>query len=96
VELWHASTDAIRQRAPERLALIHFGVHEDVTAHLDRLDADLDEWAKRVGDGMELDEFVELARADAGADADSYDKVAPLWQCWYGLKRYWDKQRDTT
>ena len=30
---------AIRRATPERLALIHFGVHEDVDAHLDRLDA---------------------------------------------------------
>jgi glyoxylase-like metal-dependent hydrolase (beta-lactamase superfamily II) len=94
VEVWHASVDAIRDRSPDRLALIHFGVHDDVAAHLDRFDADLDTWAKRVGDGMEIDEFVELARADAGADADSYDRVAPLWQCWHGLKRYWDKQRE--
>jgi hypothetical protein len=43
---------------------------------------------------MELDEFVELARADAGAEAESYDKIAPLWQCWQGLKRYWDKRRE--
>jgi glyoxylase-like metal-dependent hydrolase (beta-lactamase superfamily II) len=95
VEVWHASVNAIRDRSPDRLALIHFGVHDDVGAHLDRFDADLDTWAKRVGDGMEIDEFVELARADAGADADSYDRVAPLWQCWHGLKRYWDKQRET-
>ncbi len=92
VELWHASASAIRKRAPDRLALIHFGVYEDVGAHLDRLDADLDVWAKRVGDGMELDEFVELARADAGSDVESYDKVAPLWQCWHGLRRYWDRK----
>jgi glyoxylase-like metal-dependent hydrolase (beta-lactamase superfamily II) len=94
VELWHATANAIRERAPERLALIHFGVHEDVPTHLDRFDADLDKWSERVGRGMELEEFVELGRADAGADADAYDTVAPLWQCWHGLKRYWDKKRE--
>jgi hypothetical protein len=65
-----------------------------VAAHLDRFDTELDRWAERVGSGMELDEFVELARADAGAEAESYDKIAPLWQCWQGLKRYWDKRRE--
>jgi glyoxylase-like metal-dependent hydrolase (beta-lactamase superfamily II) len=95
VELWHATANAIRAHAPDRLALIHFGVYEDVAGHLDRFDAELDVWAERVGDGMELDEFVELARAAAGADVDAYDKVAPLWQCWHGLKRYWDKKRET-
>src|SRR6476620_9885168 len=29
VEAWHKTADAIRSRAPERLALIHFGIHED-------------------------------------------------------------------
>jgi glyoxylase-like metal-dependent hydrolase (beta-lactamase superfamily II) len=93
VEVWHATTKAIRERSPDRLALIHFGVYDDVAAHLDRFDADLDIWAERVGGGMELAEFVELAQADAGEDADAYDKIAPLWQCWHGLKRYWDKRR---
>jgi glyoxylase-like metal-dependent hydrolase (beta-lactamase superfamily II) len=93
VEVWHATADAIRERSPDRLALIHFGVHDDVAGHLDRFEAELDIWAQRVGDGMELEEFVELAQAAAGADVDDYDKVAPLWQCWHGLKRYWDKKR---
>jgi glyoxylase-like metal-dependent hydrolase (beta-lactamase superfamily II) len=92
VETWHATVDAIRARNPERLALIHFGVHEDVDAHLDRLDSELDRWAARVRDGMEQDEFVAAAQADAGADADLYNQVAPFWQSWHGLKRYWDKQ----
>ncbi len=92
IEAWHATVAAIRARAPERLALIHFGVHDDVAAHLDRLDTELDRWAARVGDGMDLDEFVTAARVDAGADADVYDQVAPFWQSWHGLRRYWDKR----
>ncbi len=94
VELWHATAAAFRARSPERLALIHFGTYDDVAAHLDRFDAELDTWAARVGGGMELAEFVELAQADAGEHADAYDKVAPLWQCWHGLKRYWEKKRE--
>jgi glyoxylase-like metal-dependent hydrolase (beta-lactamase superfamily II) len=90
VETWHATAAEIRRRAPVRLALIHFGVHDDVTAHLDRFDAELDRWAERVGSGMSQDAFVEAARADIGADADDYDRVAPLWQSWQGLRRYWD------
>ncbi len=89
VEGWHATAAEIRRRRPERLALIHFGVHEDVGAHLDRFDAELDRWAERVRTGMSQDDFVAAARADVGADADDYDRVAPLWQSWQGLQRYW-------
>jgi glyoxylase-like metal-dependent hydrolase (beta-lactamase superfamily II) len=89
VERWHATVGEIRSRMPDRLALIHFGMHDDVAQHLDRLEAELDVWAARVRDGMTQDEFVAAARADAGADADDYDQVAPLWQSWVGLERYW-------
>jgi glyoxylase-like metal-dependent hydrolase (beta-lactamase superfamily II) len=94
VELWHATAAEIRRRAPDRLALIHFGIHDDVAAHLDRFDAELDTWAARVGSGMGQQEFVDAARADAGAHADDYDRVAPLWQSWQGLRRYWDKREE--
>jgi glyoxylase-like metal-dependent hydrolase (beta-lactamase superfamily II) len=93
VEAWHATAGAIRARKPRRLALIHFGVHEDVDAHLDRLELELDRWAERVGAGMEQEAFVEAARADAGEDAGLYDRVAPFWQSWQGMRRYWEKKR---
>ena len=92
VEAWHETVAAIRARDPERLALIHFGVHEDVAAHLDRLELELDRWAQRVRDGIEQQAFVDAARAEAGEDADLYDRVAPYWQSWAGLKRYWEKR----
>jgi glyoxylase-like metal-dependent hydrolase (beta-lactamase superfamily II) len=95
VEGWHETVAEIRRRAPERLALIHFGLHEDVAVHLDRLERELDRWVERVGDGMERQEFVDAARADAGEDADLYDRVAPFWQSWAGLRRYWDVRRGT-
>jgi glyoxylase-like metal-dependent hydrolase (beta-lactamase superfamily II) len=91
VEAWHATADAIRARQPERLALIHFGVHEDITAHLDRLELELDRWAERVCGGMEQEAFVDAARADAGEDAPLYDRVAPFWQSWHGMKRYCER-----
>ena len=94
VEAWHATAAAIRERKPDRLALIHFGVHEDVAGHLDRLEAELDRWAERVGGGMEQEQFIEAARADAGEEADRYDRIAPLWQSWQGMRRYWDKRRE--
>jgi glyoxylase-like metal-dependent hydrolase (beta-lactamase superfamily II) len=93
VEGWHRTIAEIRRRRPERLALIHFGVHEDVDAHLDRLEQELDRWARRVDDGLGEQDFVAAARADLGDDADRYDRVAPLWQSYLGMKRYWDSKR---
>jgi len=93
VETWHATVDAIRARAPHQLALVHFGVFDDVEGHLERLETELDRWAARVRDGMDQETFVEAARADAGDDAKLYDRVAPFWQSWQGLERYWEKRR---
>jgi glyoxylase-like metal-dependent hydrolase (beta-lactamase superfamily II) len=90
VDAWHETAAAIRARRPERLALIHFSVHEDVDTHLDRLESELDRWAARVRDGMGQEEFVEAALADAGEYAEAYDRVAPFWQSWQGMRRYWD------
>jgi glyoxylase-like metal-dependent hydrolase (beta-lactamase superfamily II) len=90
IEAWQRSLDEIERRRPERLALIHFGVHEDVGSHLDGLELELDRWARRVRDGMDQDAFVDAARSDAGDDANTYDRVAPFWQSWAGLKRYWE------
>jgi hypothetical protein len=92
VEAWHATANEIRRREPDRIALIHFGVHEDVTAHLDRFDVELDRWVERVSDGMDVDEFTRAARADMGEHADLYDRVAPLWQSYAGLERYLEKR----
>jgi hypothetical protein len=64
-----------------------------VGTHLDRLELELDRWAERVGAGMEREEFVAAAKADAGEDAPLYDRVAPFWQSWEGMRRYWDKRR---
>jgi glyoxylase-like metal-dependent hydrolase (beta-lactamase superfamily II) len=94
IEEWHRTIAEIERRRPDRLALIHFGVTTDVSDHLRRLGTELDRWAARVGEGMELDEFVATAQADAGEDADVYDRIAPFWQSWHGLRRYWDKRRE--
>ncbi len=94
VDAWHATAAEIRRRAPERLALIHFGVHEDVGAHLDRLQEELDRWFERAGNGMDGETFAAAGRSDAGEHADAYDRVAPFWQSYAGLERYWRKRRE--
>jgi glyoxylase-like metal-dependent hydrolase (beta-lactamase superfamily II) len=92
LEAWHETIAEVERRAPDRLALIHFGVETGVPDHLQRLGDELDRWAGRVRDGMTLDEFVAAGLADAGEDAEVYDRVAPYWQSWHGLRRYWDKR----
>ncbi|MBA3347472.1 MAG: MBL fold metallo-hydrolase [Actinobacteria bacterium] len=92
-EAWRRSLDAIEARRPERLALIHFGVVEDVERHLAELRERLDVWIERAENATE-DEFVAAARADlTPADADVYDRAMPFWQSYAGLARYWEKQR---
>jgi glyoxylase-like metal-dependent hydrolase (beta-lactamase superfamily II) len=95
VEAWHGTIDAIEARQPERLALIHFGVVDDPGDHLERLRTQLDLWAGRVHDGASEEAFVDAARADLAADEDDlepWEKAAPLWQSYAGLRRYWDKR----
>jgi hypothetical protein len=43
---------------------------------------------------MDEGEFVEAAKADLEEDigeAGYYERAAPLWQSYRGLRRYWDK-----
>jgi glyoxylase-like metal-dependent hydrolase (beta-lactamase superfamily II) len=97
LEAWERTIDEIERHAAERLALIHFGVVESPRDHLRRLRRELRIWAQRVRQGMSEEEFTEAARADIlEADGDEsvpyYERAAPFWQSYAGLKRYWDKQ----
>jgi glyoxylase-like metal-dependent hydrolase (beta-lactamase superfamily II) len=91
VEAWYRTFEQIERRAPERLALIHFGVADDVARHLTELRERLDTWAGRVERGASEEEFVAAARRDLPPEeADHYDRAMPFWQSYAGLKRYWD------
>ena len=93
---WERTLDEIERRSPLRVALIHFGVFEDVERHLSGLRATMRSWADRVGHGMDERTFVAAARAEVAAsdpdDADAYDRAAPYWHCYLGLERYWRKR----
>jgi glyoxylase-like metal-dependent hydrolase (beta-lactamase superfamily II) len=98
LEAWERTIDEIEARGPERLALIHFGVVETPRDHLRRLRRELRVWAQRVRQGLTEDEFVEAARADLAeedGEATYYERAAPFWQSYAGLKRYWDKHLQT-
>ena len=91
VEAWYRTLEQIERRAPERLALIHFGFADDVGRHLAELRTRLDSWATRVEEGATEPEFVAAARADLPPEeADRYDRAMPFWQSYAGLRRYWD------
>jgi hypothetical protein len=57
-------------------------------------------WAGRVRDGATEEEFVRAAEAElhVGADADAeaaYQQAGPFVQSYAGLRRYWDKRKET-
>jgi glyoxylase-like metal-dependent hydrolase (beta-lactamase superfamily II) len=95
VEAWHRTLDAIEERDPQALALIHFGLVHDVREHLGQVRERLDAWALRARDEDE-DTWVRKTRRDLEAaerdDADRYERAGPLWQSYAGLRRYWDKR----
>jgi glyoxylase-like metal-dependent hydrolase (beta-lactamase superfamily II) len=92
LEAWERTLSEIENRSPERLALIHFGVAEDVAPHLAQLRRRLREWAKRVRDGATEEQFAAQASADLGNDHSAYEHAMPFWQSYAGLKRYWEKR----
>ena len=93
VEGWYRTLEEIERRAPERLALIHFGYADDVSRHLVELRKRLDTWSRRVEEGASEQEFVAAAKADLPADeAEGYDRAMPFWQSYQGLQRYWEKR----
>ncbi len=98
LDAWERTLVETERRGPARLALTHFGVFDDVQEHIGRLRNTLQEWAERVGHGMDEATFVAAARADCAAsdpgEVDAYARSAPYWQCYQGLERYWRKRRE--
>jgi glyoxylase-like metal-dependent hydrolase (beta-lactamase superfamily II) len=95
VEGWFRTFEEIERRQPERLALIHFGVAESPSEHLALVRAELERWASR--EDLDQDAWIAAAReplvAAVGDDeAGHWERAAPLWQSYVGMKRYWDKR----
>jgi glyoxylase-like metal-dependent hydrolase (beta-lactamase superfamily II) len=98
LEAWEQTIEEIEQRAPGRLALIHFGTVEDIEPHLTALRDTLRSWGGRVENGMDEATFIAAARYDVGQSdpelVDAYDTAAPYWHHYGGLERYWRKRRE--
>jgi glyoxylase-like metal-dependent hydrolase (beta-lactamase superfamily II) len=87
LDAWLRTIDEIERRTPARLALIHFGVADDVGRHLDELRRRLHEWVSLEG----VTEEVFGETVGSGLDA-SYALAMPFWQSYAGLRRYWEKR----
>ncbi len=90
---WESTLDELEQRAPQRLALIHFGVANDPPTHLAELRRRLRAWTALVESGASEKEFEAVAIAELGDDAPPYMQAMPPWQSYAGLRRYWDKRQ---
>jgi glyoxylase-like metal-dependent hydrolase (beta-lactamase superfamily II) len=99
LEAWEQSIVEIERRSPVRLALVHYGVFDDVQEHLASLRATLGRWSERVEDGMDEETFVAAARFDVErADpelVDENERAGPYWHHFRGIERYWRKRRET-
>jgi glyoxylase-like metal-dependent hydrolase (beta-lactamase superfamily II) len=98
LEAWERTIEEIERRAPARLALIHFGVVDDVEQHMSALRATLARWGERVEDGMDEESFVAAAGYDVSQTdpelVDEYQRAGPYWHHFRGIERYWRKRRE--
>ena len=95
VGAWDDTIATLEARAPERLALIHFGVAEDPGRHLAEFRLTLLDWAESVEGGATEEEFVAYALAelsDSNEDEEAYGQAMPFWQSYAGLKRWAEKK----
>jgi len=98
LEAWERTITEIERRAPSRLALIHFGVFDDVESHLARLRTTIGRWGEWVEDGMDEQTFVAAATEDVSQVdpelVDQYQRAGPYWHHFRGFERYWRKKRE--
>jgi glyoxylase-like metal-dependent hydrolase (beta-lactamase superfamily II) len=99
VEAWHESIARIAAWKPERLAITHFGISDDVEGQLRELATRLDDWATLARDQSE-ESFIasiqgQIQREGGHELAATYQQAAPAEQLYAGLKRYWSKRESS-
>ncbi len=107
VEVWRESIKKIRQLKPSTLYLTHFGMFNDVTEHLERLEDMLLQWTDWIGsrlkqgkqDEIIIKEFevyfkglIQQINGDEGL-FERYELADPAYMNAPGLIRYWRKFR---
>jgi glyoxylase-like metal-dependent hydrolase (beta-lactamase superfamily II) len=89
---WRRSISQLREWAPRRLALTHFGAFADVEAHLSELEERL-AWLEALATGEQEEAFASAVRdlvagTTAPATAAAYAQAMPPGQSYQGLRRH--------
>uniref|UniRef100_A0A6J5ZXK5 Unannotated protein n=1 Tax=freshwater metagenome TaxID=449393 RepID=A0A6J5ZXK5_9ZZZZ len=92
LEAWEGSLKLIEEVGPQRLAVTHFGIHEDVEGHIAQLRENLvrvEEWAREVPDAPAFAERMRdwLVGSSGQKAADAYFAVMPPEDGYAGLER---------
>ena len=98
VPLWEETIAALERRNAKRIAVIHFGIYDDVADHLGRLRETMLRWSGWVGEGLDENAFVARAEADvrtSGSSVERYQRAATFGHSYAGLERYWRKRRES-
>jgi glyoxylase-like metal-dependent hydrolase (beta-lactamase superfamily II) len=97
LEAWSTSLEVIAGWRPASLALPHYGLVEDVEAHLEETRRRLVEKAN-LARGSTQEEFVARAHQELEAEPsdrqDLYLIDSPPDHMYFGLRRYWDKRSE--
>jgi glyoxylase-like metal-dependent hydrolase (beta-lactamase superfamily II) len=97
LEAWHASLRRLADWDPARLAVTHFGAHQDVDGQLAAMHAALDRWgelARRTdAEGFRDAVVAEMRGVPDPAVAEALMQAMPPDTLWPGLDRYW-RQRN--
>jgi len=107
VEQINTSLSLIEARKPERLFLTHFGLLGKVDWHMAEFRERLRSWSdlarlslERPEDDLHrAQEFSEMVKAEVASRASQeeaiwFEQLVSSRQNWYGLARYWRRQRD--
>jgi len=93
LDAWAASIERLRELAPRRLCLTHFGEFDDVSWHLDDLMSRLDRWRDWLSADLSVDA---LRQREAGLLtpelAEHFERVGNYAMCVEGFARYFAKR----
>jgi glyoxylase-like metal-dependent hydrolase (beta-lactamase superfamily II) len=97
LELWHESLRTVAAWGPKRLAIAHFGSHEDVEHQLAAMHDALDRWGALARE-TDADSYAEamvaeMRRAPDAAATEAFLQAMPPATLWPGLDRYWSKRK---